>query len=155
MSNLIKKKLQKKVRAIITNQKGEFLLIQPHSYKDHQWTFVGGGVEEGESIEQAMRRELKEEVGIDRILSLEISSMKTSYEFSQKFKDIKKTEYDGQIASLFLIQVSDDIQIKLQVEEVKSFCWASLEEVRKLVTVPKQLEWFNFVIDELFESKAA
>lgn len=84
------KKLRRKVRAIVTDGQGEFLLIQPQSYKDNMWSFVGGGVEEGESLEQAMKRELREEVGIDHILSMVSSKDRPWYEFSQKSKKEEK-----------------------------------------------------------------
>lgn len=34
-------KLRKTVRAIIVNEDGEFLLIQPHGYEADTWTLVG------------------------------------------------------------------------------------------------------------------
>lgn len=159
MSNLYEilqgKKLQRKVRAIVTNQAGKFLLIQPHSYENHMWTFVGGGVESEENLEQAMKRELKEEVGIETVLSITASSIKPWYEFSPKFKKSKANGYDGQIANLFWIEVPNDISIKLQDEEVRDFRWASLNEVRELVTVPEQIKWFNAVVEELSKDNAA
>jgi 8-oxo-dGTP pyrophosphatase MutT (NUDIX family) len=43
---------------------GRVLLVQP-AYKD-SWEIPGGGVEEGESPGEAARRELREELGLDR-----------------------------------------------------------------------------------------
>lgn len=149
------KKLRKKVRAIISDQNDHFLLIQPHSYESHMWSFVGGGVENGESNEVAILRELKEEVGIERIISLTPSEIKPWYVFSDKLKAARKAEYDGQIATIFLVQVQNNLPIKIQIEEIKAFRWASLAEVRELVTVPEQLEWFENVLKELLKAKAA
>ncbi len=149
------KKLRRKVRAIISDQDGNFLLIQPHSYKAHSWSFVGGGVEEGESIDEAIRRELKEEVGIEDVISLKVSAIRPWYEFSQKIKQARNADYDGQIASLFWIEISNNTPIQLQAEEVKDFRWAKIDKVRELVTVPEQLEWFNSVIEELSKLKVA
>lgn len=50
-------RLKKKVRAIVTNDDRQFLLIRPHGYKDNSWTFVGGGVEENETDLEALYRE--------------------------------------------------------------------------------------------------
>jgi 8-oxo-dGTP diphosphatase len=51
---------------VIKNPKGEILISQ-RAAKAHQgglWEFPGGKVEKGESVMQALRRELKEELGI-------------------------------------------------------------------------------------------
>ena len=49
--------------AYITDDAGEFLLVQKEIYKDNEWTFAGGGVDEGETPSQAVTRELEEELG--------------------------------------------------------------------------------------------
>jgi len=61
------------VRGLVTNAAGEVLLIE-HTYV-HGWFMPGGGVERGETCEQAVHRELVEEAGIlstgrPRLLSL-------------------------------------------------------------------------------------
>ena len=50
------------VRAIVVDNKGMILLVK-HSY-NHGWYLPGGGVNRGETCEDALRRELMEEVGI-------------------------------------------------------------------------------------------
>ncbi|PWI08960.1 NUDIX hydrolase [Streptomyces sp. NWU339] len=50
--------------AVLANDDGEYLIVKP-GYKDG-WNLPGGGVDEGETPRQACRRELKEELGIDR-----------------------------------------------------------------------------------------
>lgn len=57
-------KLRKKVRAVIENEQGQFLLIQPHGYDSDAWTLVGGGVELDESDEQAILREIREKLAL-------------------------------------------------------------------------------------------
>lgn len=55
-------KLRQKVRAVIVNPVGEFLLVRPHGYREGEWTLAGGGVEHGETVHEAMRREIAEEL---------------------------------------------------------------------------------------------
>lgn len=52
------------VGALILNDKNEILLIKSFKWKD-KFTIPGGHIEIGESIEEALRREVKEEVNLD------------------------------------------------------------------------------------------
>jgi len=59
---LLKRPMTLGVRILIENDVGEILLVR-HTYVDG-WYFPGGGVETGESQQQAAAKELDEEVGI-------------------------------------------------------------------------------------------
>ena len=149
------KRLRRKVRAIITNERGEFLLIQPHSYEKDTWTLVGGGVENGESYEQAVIREITEETGIDKIVSIQLSEAQHWFCFSEKIKTQRKLDYDGQVAKIFWVVVPNKSVITLQKEEVRSYCWAQPNEVLDLIKVLKQKELVKSVIREMYELKKA
>lgn len=51
---------------VLINERGEFLLTTRPAGKVYAgyWEFPGGKLEAGESVEQALRRELREELGI-------------------------------------------------------------------------------------------
>lgn len=51
------------VSAFVKNEKGEVLLVKTH-YRSDTWELPGGQVEEGESLEKAVEREVYEETGI-------------------------------------------------------------------------------------------
>jgi len=51
------------VKALITN-KSKILLVK--EWDDEWWSFPGGGIEHGESIQDALYREIEEELGIAR-----------------------------------------------------------------------------------------
>ncbi len=67
------------VRGLVTDEAGRVLLIQ-HTYV-HGWYMPGGGVERGETTEQALARELVEEAGIvvvgrPRLISVHSNNVK-------------------------------------------------------------------------------
>lgn len=56
-------KIRKAVRTILLNSSGECALLSVT--KENYFKLPGGGIELGEDIESALRREVKEEVGAD------------------------------------------------------------------------------------------
>lgn len=50
------------ISALVVNDEGHVLLVR-HTYKSG-WYFPGGGLERRESLEEGIRRELEEEVGL-------------------------------------------------------------------------------------------
>lgn len=64
-------RLQLVVCGILENSQGKILLIQRPLHKPYPglWEFPGGKVEEGESPQHALARELQEEIGIHVSLS--------------------------------------------------------------------------------------
>ncbi len=59
-------KITEVAAAVIERPDGEFLLARRPEGKAYSgyWEFPGGKIEAGESVEQALRRELEEELGI-------------------------------------------------------------------------------------------
>lgn len=52
------------VTVIVTNLAGDVLLLR-HSYGPETWALPGGGMSRGEAPEQAARREMREELGLE------------------------------------------------------------------------------------------
>jgi len=61
------KNIRIRVAAIILNKKNEILLVNHRKNKKSYWLFPGGGVEYGETFVEALKRELKEELSLDKV----------------------------------------------------------------------------------------
>ncbi len=61
------KNIRVRVAAIILNKKNELLLVNHRKNKKSYWLFPGGGVEYGETFIAALKREIKEELCINKI----------------------------------------------------------------------------------------
>ncbi|EGA69950.1 NTP pyrophosphohydrolase [Vibrio sinaloensis DSM 21326] len=88
------------VAAIIFNQNKSEVFITKRPDDKHKggfWEFPGGKVEQGESIEQAMIRELEEEVGITTTEQTLFEHLEFDYpDKSLKFDFMTVTQFVGQ-----------------------------------------------------------
>jgi len=110
------------VKVVMKSDLGNILLVKP-AYKK-TWQLPGGGVNDGESPEQAAVREVKEELGLD---------------ISADDLFIKGTIYKTDEEMLFVIYESnkllvEDTKFSLQVGEITDFQFASIDTVAPLLS---------------------
>lgn len=136
-------KLRQKVRAVVMNDKGQFLLVRPHGYKDGEWTLAGGGVESGETPHQAMRREIAEELGVSLEEELEKLPVGNRFIYSAEHKAKRCLDHDGQEATMFVVRLPADAPLALQAEEIAEARWFNRDEAIRAFPVKKQREVFE------------
>lgn len=111
----------------IMNEKGEILLQKRAEYKKrnpNKWAKTGGQVDCGETVEEAIFREVKEELGIEIPKEqIKIDSIYKNYDKNKCFA------YNY----IFVVnyEIQDYILQKEEVAEIKYFTIEELEEIRK------------------------
>jgi 8-oxo-dGTP diphosphatase len=89
--------------AVISNNRGDVLISQRHSSAIHGgfWEFPGGKVEPGELVEQALQRELTEELGIEVRRMRQLIRLPYSYPEHNVFLDVWCVdEFEGEPSGL-------------------------------------------------------
>ena len=99
---------------MIVNPEGKVLLVKSHKWFDN-YTLPGGHIEIGETMQQALKREVKEEVGLD-VEVVEFLTMQEAI-FAKEF--YKKKHF---IFFDFLCRVGDQ-QVKLDQDEIQDYVW--------------------------------
>lgn len=113
------------VGALVLNRRGEVLLVKSHKWRD-TLTIPGGHVEVGETLVHALKREIKEEVGLEifDVRFLMVQEAIFSRQFWKKrhfvFFDYvcrcrsEKVEVDGdEIQEFFWLKPADAAKMKL------------------------------------------
>lgn len=128
-----KNQLHFDVVGALIEDKGRYLVCQrlEHDRFGSMWEFPGGKVEEGESKKAALKREIKEELG------LEIGITRLVSTFEDEISSMKITVY------LYLCSI---IRGEPQCIECQDLRWLDIEEIKKLNLAPadtKILAWLD------------
>lgn len=127
------------VVALITNRKGEILIGQDANSEKKPypgfWNLPGGKLEEGESTEECIKRELKEELGV-KVVSLKFIG---TFHNSKKKAKVKCNNH---VPGLGLCYKAVIKKGKIISTEQKNVHFASPRELRKLKMTP----WAKFFI---------
>ncbi len=144
---------RKGVSALIINEYNEFLLVNLVSFEDKYFAIPGGGLEAGENTEQAVYREIREELGIEKA-SLQLVGV-SDEPLVFTFKEIKLNrdgkEYIGSERYFFGFRFTgNDDDIKLQEGEVRAYKWVSFFGLKDYLLFDTQLEDTVEKIVEIF-----
>ena len=138
---------RKNVGVIIFNSDKKVLMCARADKPDMQWQFPQGGIEDGEDVIEAAKRELKEETGITSIKFIAKLPFTVKYDFPNDVKNYFQRNgcnYIGQEQSwvLFLFEGRDsEIDFFTNPEEIefKDFEWvAPLEAPQRIVYFKKE-----------------
>lgn len=144
---------RKGVSALIVNGNQEFLLVNLNSFEEKYFAIPGGGVEEDETLEDAVYREIQEELGIIK-KSLElVGRSDLALKFTFKVPKIDKVgkEYLGSERYFFGFNfIGDETEIKLQEEEVRAYKWVKFSDLNKYLLFDGQFEETKVKLLDIF-----
>jgi len=125
---------------------GKFLLVHKPR-KNHAWQFPQGGIEPGETPEQAGARELKEELGTDQFQGFQKSNHVLFYNFP--VDHVRDDKYTGHKQSYLLVEFTgSDSDIQLDQTELDEYRWVYQNELPEYIESPEYLKKVNQVILE-------
>jgi bis(5'-nucleosidyl)-tetraphosphatase len=105
------------------------------------WEFPKGGIEKYESKKNTIKREIKEETGLE-IIKITNHKVKGKYKYKKELKD--RPGIIGQTYTLYSVEVKKD-KIKFDKKEHTSSKWMTYEEAMKKLTFDNQKESLTLV----------
>ena len=131
------KKYRPNVAAIILSphypKKCEFFLGERSDVRG-AWQFPQGGIDEGENPQEALFRELLEEIGTDEVEILAQYPQWINYDFPEDVRS-KMQPFDGQTQRYFLLRLKPNAKINLDTAqpEFVSYQFVEIAEVFRRV----------------------
>ena len=150
------KKYRKCVGMMILNNKNEILVGRRIDHPSGFWQMPQGGIDVNEIPEQAVWREMMEEIGTNKAKLIQISSKWLQYEIPKKTLDTLPwgKKYVGQKQKWFIFRFTgqdDDINVETENPEFSEWKWAKYNSIvdnivpfKKIIYV-KVLEEFKHI----------
>ena len=112
------------VHGVIANR-GRIIVLKRAErmpYRPGSWDLPGGHLSLGESFEQCLLREIKEETGLDAAI--------------ERLLGLHKTESEPYLQALYACRLAVYRQVRLRPEEHVESRWVSLEEMAEMDLIP-------------------
>ena len=129
MSDHFERNYRPNVAIVVVNDEG-LILCGERSDRDGAWQLPQGGIDEGETAEQAMYRELEEEIGTKEITLIGRLPGTITYDWPEH---LYRDGYHGQEQTYFLVSLNPDAQISLcgpgRTQEFSNTEWLKFDEL--------------------------
>jgi putative (di)nucleoside polyphosphate hydrolase len=140
------------VGALLINERGLVFVGRRIGSYSEAWQMPQGGIDEGESPEQAVMRELKEETGTDKAKIIIESRDWLTYDLPDDLLGVAwGGEFRGQIQKWFALKfMGSDKDININAHNVPEFLewrWLEIHELTRLI-VPFKRQLYENIIAE-------
>jgi len=139
------------VGAVVLNEKNNVFVGKRIDNPINKWQMPQGGVDNGENLEQAMRRELEEETSIKNIKILKEIDKWFEYELpSNLLGKIWKGKFRGQKQRWFIIRFlgnEKEINLKTRNPEFNQWKWIKIEDLPNVIVDFKKEVYKNLTIE--------
>ena len=140
-------RIRKGAVAIILRQNEFLVLRRVLNWKG--WEFVKGSIDEGEDEETAVRREIREETGLEDIEIVNKFPEKMEYKHPERLK--RRSGIDSSSHTVFLVRhLNGEIRLS---NEHGDFKWLPYEEARAILTYGTQKNILDTAYRYLYSKK--
>ncbi len=149
--------------AVVVNKENQILVCkravpsdrasQDELTSNNYWQFPQGGLDEGESVVEGTKRELREETGMRKVDVLAVSQFTNFYFWKNAKRSLLFSHFHNpgqQQHTVFFKYRGDDSDIELDTDELIDFEWLPIEEAVARVAEERQ-DYARIVINELAE----
>jgi len=147
-------KYRKLVSCIVYWGNAEQFLLLHRKLRWHGYEFPKGGIKKGESLEEAARRELREEAGIEDIISIKDTGIEIKYKWPPEIVKHpgNKNKYDGAIQHFMLVKVPYKTA-EVKSDEHDGLLWARADVVDEYLAFENLRQAFRKALKMIAEVK--
>jgi putative (di)nucleoside polyphosphate hydrolase len=149
------KKYRRGIIAIVLNDSNQFLLVRLRGKGKGDWNFPGGGVENDETFEECLWREMEEEIDLDKsqLRLLGRSKDNRIYKYNPRLLKEKRKQdcpYIGQEKAQYVLRlVNGNHRLIINKDEFTGFKWVDFKDLKSYLLFPGQYENAIKVLKEL------